>query len=80
LTLSIARFVALMFFVTLISRGQTRVQSKWFSHPQAPLGSSSTVKRSANPRSRLSNMKRAALTSAAGPMYEELFWKTGHEE
>ena len=74
------RFVALMFFVTLMSRGQTRVQEKWFSQAQAPSGWSRIGRRSANPRSRLSNRNRAALTRAAGPRYEEFFSKTGHAE
>jgi len=80
LNLSISLFVALMFFVTLISRGQTLVQSKWFSHAHAPLGSSSTFMRCASPLSRLSNTKRAALTSAAGPTYFGFFSKTGQAE
>jgi hypothetical protein len=69
LTVSIFRFVALMFLVTLIPRGQTRVQEKWFSHPQAPSGLSSTGMRSASPRSLLeitAGVQRAIRNAAPG--------------
>ena len=57
-----------MIFVTLMSRGHTFVQSKWFSHAQTPSGASSASIRPETPLSRLSNTNRAAATAAAGPI------------
>ena len=53
--------------VTLMSRGQASVQLKMVRQRQTPSRPFSTASRSAAPWSRLSKMKRCALTSAAGP-------------
>ncbi len=75
------RLVRLMFLVTLMPRGHTRVHSKWFSQAHTPSGLSSTALRASRPVSRLSKTKRAAWTIAAGPMKRGFFSsRTGQAE
>jgi len=69
LPLYITCFTSAMALVISMSRGQASVQLKAVLQRQTPLSSFNTSRRSEAAVSRLSKMKRCALTIAAGPTY-----------
>ena len=61
----------------LMSRGQASTQLKVVRQRQTPSGSAMISSRSCFAVSRVSTMKRCALTIAAGPTYDWSAQKTG---
>src|SRR3981081_2327041 len=66
-------------WVISMSRGHASVQLKTVRQRQTPLRVLRTARRSSAPSSRLSKMKRWAVTMAAGPTNSLLAQNGGHE-
>ena len=73
------RLTSWMALVIWMPRGQASVQLKVVRQRQTPSRSLRISSRSSAPSSRLSKMKRWALTMAAGPKYEPSVQYTGHD-
>src|SRR5215471_4184381 len=73
----VARLTSWIALVTSMPRGQDSVQLNVVRHRHTPSTSLRMSRRSAAASSRLSKMKRCALTIAAGPKYVPSLQNTG---